>query len=128
MPQRAHDDDAGADLFTPYSFSLSPNQKEKINVGVNFEIPEGYFGLVQAKSGLASKYSINTIGNIIDASYRGPVHVMLINHGSEPVAFSVGDKIAQLIIMPCLLADFNLVDKLTDTVRGDGGFGSTGSR
>ena len=127
LPKRAYDTDAGLDLYTPIDFTLMPHKHLKVSTGVAMEIPKNFFGMVQAKSGLAAKHGINTFGNVIDSSYRGSISVILINYGDEPLHFGQGDKIAQLIIIPCSLQNLIEVpyEKLSQTERGIKGFGST---
>jgi len=125
-PVRHHDDDCGADLCTTTNFVLSPFERKKVGTGINIELPVGHYALVQAKSGLANRYGLTTIGNVIDEGYRGEIHVILVNMGSEIVSFEKGDKIAQLIIMPYVKSTFVKVDSLSETQRGEKGFGSSG--
>ena len=96
-----------------------------IDTGVHVEIPEGCCGFIKSKSGLNVKHGLTADG-VIDAHYTGSIAVKLYNHTSEEHKFEVGDKIAQLVIVPCLLPDLELVDSLEETDRGDNGFGSTG--
>ena len=95
------------------------------DTGVHVEIPEGYVGLIKSKSGLMVNHMITTDGTI-DAHYTGSVKVKLFNHSTKNYHVKAGDKIAQLVILPCLLPELELVDSLEETDRGDGGFGSTG--
>lgn len=100
----------------------------KVNTGIAVEIPKGYFGAVFARSGLATKQGLrpaNCVG-VIDADYRGDVMVALYNDSTEPREVQVGDRIAQLVIIPYISPDLEVVSELSDTNRGDGGFGSTG--
>lgn len=123
-PERAHPKDAGLDLKTPESFTLYPNEHKDINTGVHVEIPDGYVGLITSKSGLLLK-GVTSSGTI-DSSYRGPMHAILFNAGKKPVDFEVGNKITQLVVVPCAVCDVQVVSKLSETDRGDKGFGSTG--
>ena len=123
---------AGADLYaiTDGDITISPSQTILIQTGLSVEIPEGYAGLIYARSGLASKKGLapaNKVG-VVDADYRGEVMVALHNHGSVEQTISNGERIAQLVIAPFLKAEFTESDELSDTVRGEGGFGSTGSK
>lgn len=125
LPERAHPLDAGLDLKTPYSFTLYPQEHKDIDTGVHVEIPEGYFGQIASKSGLMLK-GVTSQGTI-DSSYRGSIHAVLFNaNKKEIVDFEVGDKITQLVITPCVICDVKEVDVLSETDRGDQGFGSTG--
>lgn len=123
-PERAHSTDAGLDLFTPISFWLYSGEHKSVDTGVHVEIPDGYVGLITSKSGLMLK-GITSRGTI-DSGYRGSIRAVLYNSGNEAVKFERGQKLTQLVIVPCLLEDVEIVDDLTDTDRGDGGFGSTG--
>ena len=125
LPERAHPLDAGLGLKTPYSFTLYPQEHKDIDTGVHVEIPEGYFGQIASKSGLMLK-GVTSQGTI-DSSYRGSIHAVLFNaNKKEIVDFEVGDKITQLVITPCVICDVKEVDVLSETDRGDQGFGSTG--
>lgn len=123
---------AGADLYacidTPQTFQ--PGETILIPTGIAMEIPVGYAGLIYARSGLASKKGLapaNKVG-VIDSDYRGEIMVALHNHGTQPVSIDPQERIAQLVITPYLTASFQPVSELNDTLRGKGGFGSTGSK
>ena len=123
---------AGADLYalTDGPVTVEPGGTALIHTGIALAIPEGYVGLVYARSGMASprgRAPANKVG-VIDADYRGEVMIFLHNHGSDPQLVEHGDRIAQLVIAPYLTAQFQTVDELDDTGRGAGGFGSTGSK
>ena len=125
MPTRAHPWDAGLDLYAMEEFFVPQKQSLTVDTGVHVEIPEGYVGLIKSKSGLMTRSCITTDGTI-DAHYTGPIKVCLFNHGGSKYEVKAGDKIAQLVIVPCLLPELELVDSLEETDRGDNGFGSTG--
>ncbi len=120
---------AGADLYnldTPVT--IEPHATVLIHTGIAMEIPEGYCGLIFARSGLASKRGLapaNKVG-VVDADYRGEIMVALHNHTNFPATVDAGERVAQIAIVPFLKCDFDVVDELSDTVRGAGGFGSTG--
>ena len=123
---------AGADLFACLDapVTIAPGETKLISLGISVEIPEGYAGLVFARSGLATKRHLapaNKVG-VIDSDYRGEFFVPLHNHGSIPQTVEDGERIAQMILTPYLTAQFVEAEALSDTVRGEGGFGSTGSR
>lgn len=124
-PKRAHDTDAGLDLFAPYSFKLGAHQRKKINTGVCIELPHGTVGYVKSKSGLMQKAGILTDGTI-DEGYTGEIGVVLFNLSHQPKRFKRGDKIAQLVVQPVLYPEIEIVDELASTDRGENGFGSTG--
>ena len=122
---------AGADLCACLDapVTLQPGETRLISIGIAVEIPAGYAGLVYARSGLASKGGLapaNKVG-VVDSDYRGEFFVPLHNHGAVPQTIEPGDRIAQMILTPYLTANFIEADTLSDTVRGEGGFGSTGT-
>lgn len=125
MPTRAHTWDAGLDLYAMEDGYIRCNQSRTFDTGTHIAIPEGMAGLVKSKSGLMCNHGIITDGTI-DAHYTGPIKVCLFNHGGNKYEVKKGDKIAQLVIVPCYLPDLELVDTLEETDRGDNGFGSTG--
>lgn len=121
---------AGADLYAceGKDVTVEPHQTAFIHTGVAIEIPDGLVGLVYARSGLASKRSLapaNKVG-VIDCDYRGEIIVSLHNHSDLPQTIADKERVAQLVIAPCFVADFEEVGDLSDTDRGQGGFGSTG--
>lgn len=121
---------AGADLCAALTSPLTvlPGQTAMVPTALSLEIPAGFVGLVCARSGLACKKGLapaNKVG-VIDADYRGEVLVALFNHAAEPVTVAPGDRVAQLLILPYLTAEFEACEQLSETVRGEGGFGSTG--
>ena len=123
---------AGADLCACLDapVTLRPGETRMISIGIAMEIPEGYAGLVFARSGLATKRDLapaNKVG-VIDSDYRGEFFVPLHNHGSVPQTVENGERIAQMILTPYLTAKFGEAETLPDTVRGEGGFGSTGDK
>ena len=122
---------AGADLRACLDapLTIAPGQTVLIHTGLALEIPVGYAGLVYARSGLATKRGLapaNKVG-VIDADYRGEVMVALHNHGAEAQTIEHGERVAQLVVTPFLAVDYEEADDLTDTARGAGGFGSTGT-
>lgn len=123
---------AGADLYacTDTEVTIEPGKTVLIPTGLSFEIPAGFAGLIYARSGLATKKGLapaNKVG-VIDADYRGEVMVSLYNQSDMPQTIEPGERLAQMVITPFLKADFCVSDELSDTVRGSGGFGSTGSK
>ena len=121
---------AGGDLYSAEENQviIAPNQTVLIGTGLAVEIPDGYVGLVYARSGLATKSGLapaNKVG-VIDSDYRGEIKVALHNHSNEIRTVSQGERIAQMVIAPYLKVEYEEVDDLSDTVRGGGGFGSTG--
>jgi dUTP pyrophosphatase len=123
---------AGADLYAlPGDDIVIPaHTTVMIHTGLSMEIPEGYAGLIFARSGLASKRGLapaNKVG-VVDPDYRGEFMVALHNHTDEEKTVAGGERVAQLVIVPFITADFELASELSDTVRGEGGFGSTGAK
>lgn len=125
MPEYAHEADAGADLKSPIDAILNGGDSVVIDTGVHIAIPNGFVGFLKSKSGLNVKSGILSEG-VIDAGYTGSIRVKLYNHSREPFFIHKGQKISQLVILPFLHADFERVDALDETERGNGGFGSTG--
>ena len=126
LPKRANRTDAGADLMSTEDLEIYPGDQKLVDTGVAVKIPEGYAGFVfnrssQGKKGITIPHSVG----VIDSDYRGNIKVILKNTGDDPYKIQRGDRVAQLVIMPVLLVDF--VDAWNDTVRGKGGFGSTGT-
>lgn len=124
-PLRAHTYDGGMDLLSMEDGVIPCGKSCTFSTGVHLTIPENWVGLVKSKSGLMCNHGIVTDGTI-DAHYNGPIKVCLFNHGDAAYEVKRGDKIAQLVIVPCLLPRLELVDSLEETDRGDNGFGSTG--
>lgn len=123
---------AGADLYACIEEELTilPSETKLIKTGIAIELPIGYAAFIYARSGLASKRGLapaNKVG-VVDCDYRGEIMVALHNHSSEPQAISPKERIAQMVIAPYITAEFSIVDSLSDTVRGEGGFGSTGRK
>ena len=123
---------AGADLYACMDepVTIAAGETQFIHTGLAIEIPAGYAGLVYARSGLACKKGLapaNKVG-VIDADYRGEIMVALYNHSSQAVEIEPGERVAQLVITPYLTAVFEETEELSDTVRGEGGFGSTGRK
>ena len=123
---------AGGDLYSAEEndITVAPGQTAFIGTGLAVEIPQGLVGLVYARSGLACKKGLapaNKVG-VIDSDYRGEIKVVLYNHGKESQTVAKGERIAQLVIAPFVFAEYEETDDLSDTVRGEGGFGSTGRK
>ena len=127
VPTRAHSTDAGMDLYAKADTLLKAHGSATFDTGVHVELPKGTYGKIESKSGLNIKYCIVCCGGVIDEGYTGSIAVKLYNMGSKDYLFRRGDKIAQLIIQPCLYVDAEQTDCIrTDTERGNNGFGSTG--
>lgn len=123
---------AGADLYAcePQPVTVAPGETVMIHTGLAIELPDGYAGLVYARSGLALKRGLapaNKVG-VIDSDYRGELMVAMHNHGAVPQTLEPGERLAQLIVTPYVVGTFEETDTLSDTARGEGGWGSTGSK
>lgn len=143
MPTRAHPWDAGLDLYTPMDVtvpgcSIRGWVKDKLLYGkaevgstvidtlVRMEIPEGFVGFIKSKSGLNVKHGLTTDSGVIDCHYTGTIRVKIYNNTRKEYHFKAGDKIAQIVILPCARPHLEVVDSLKETDRGENGFGSTG--
>jgi dUTP pyrophosphatase len=129
-PAYAHPGDAGLDLFAVEAAVIPSGESCLVKTGIAIELPAGTEAQVRPRSGLALKHGLtvlNTPGTI-DEGYRGEVGVILINHGKAPFAVEKGMKVAQMVVKPVLRVQVDVVDELSDTRRGAGGFGSTGIR
>lgn len=125
MPVREHKDDAGADLRTPYGFTLWPGEHKTIDTGVHVEVPEGYMVEVRSKSGLMKNLGVFTDGTV-DHGYTGSIGVILFNHSNGIRKFKAGDKIAQIVFTKIETPEFEQVDEIEGGERGNRGFGSSG--
>ncbi len=126
LPSYAHDGDAGFDFCAIESLVVSASLRVVVGTGIAIEIPLGFVGLVWDKSGISTKHGIKTLAGVIDAGYNGEIKIGLINLGSEDYKINKGDKIAQMLIQKVEHAEIKEVNELSDTTRGNGGFGSTG--
>jgi dUTP pyrophosphatase len=127
IPTRGHETDAGLDLYSLHNVSIPPTTFTTLKTGISLEIPEGYYGRVAPRSGLAAKYGIDVFAGVVDSSYRGELMVILYNSStSNWFHVEYKDRIAQLIIEKHYNFPIEVVDELSDTTRGSGGFGSTG--
>jgi dUTP pyrophosphatase len=131
VPARAHHDDAGLDLVAIEPLELGPGERGSVGTGLAIELPEGHAGLVVPRSGLAARHGVTVLNapGLIDAGYRGEVRVLLVNTDrSTPYRVEPGDRVAQLVVVPVSAALPVLAERLGSSVRGEGGFGSTGRR
>jgi len=129
VPSYAHDGDAGLDLYAAVDVTLAPFERALVPTGIAAAIPEGHAGFVLPRSGLAARSGLSLVNapGLIDSHYRGEIKVIAVNlDASTPIEIRRGDRIAQLVIQPVARADVREVDTLDPTVRGEGGFGSTG--
>ena len=126
MPTRAHEYDAGLDLYSAQEDTyIYSGESALFDTGVHVQLPKNTVGFLKSKSGLNVKHGITSEG-VIDAGYTGSILVKLYNHGSKPYKVRKGDKISQLVILPCILPELEVVSSLEETERGDNGFGSSG--
>jgi dUTP pyrophosphatase len=129
LPTRAHQGDAGLDLYACEAAHIGPGERWSVGTGVGVEIPDGHAGLVLPRSGLAKKHGIALVNSpgLIDSGYRGELRVLLLNTDpAETFRVQPGDRIAQLVVTPIALAEPVEAQALAESVRGDGGFGSSG--
>ena len=129
LPVYARGGDAGLDLFAAIGVTLAPGERSRIPTGVAVAIPEGYAGFVQPRSGAAARQGLGLVNSpgLIDSGYRGEIAVVAINlDPAEPIVIERGDKVAQLVIQPVVVAALEEVDELPASDRGAAGFGSTG--
>ncbi len=126
LPIRAHAGDAGLDLFSIESVEVKPGEIVEVKTGIAVEIPKGYFGLIKDRSGLAAK-GLHVLAGVIDEGYRGEIKVIMVNLGKKPLHIPVGSRFAQLIILP-YPRNLKITEakELTESERGEKGFGSTG--
>ena len=130
VPEYAHPGDAGADLVASEAIVLEPGHRATVGTGVSIALPDGYVAFVVPRSGLAMKHGLTIVNSpgTVDAGYRGEIRITLLNTDlAEPYPIAVGDRIAQLIVMPVSRARFIPVETLPGSQRGTGGFGSTGT-
>ena len=125
MPTRAHANDAGLDLYAAETLYIAPHDWAVVDTGVHVAIPKGFVGLLTSKSGLMSKHGLTCRGTI-DADYTGSIKAIMFNHSFKAYKVTAGDKVTQMVIMPCITPEPEVVDELPKTERGDGGLGSTG--
>lgn len=129
LPRRAHFDDAGIDFRTPEEFTLTGHGGQHVvDLKVRVQIPIGYFGKMESKSGLFVKHGVACMGGVVDSGFRGTIKVRMINHGDEDYHFRRGDKVVQMVLIPVGLFDIEEVDELdpSESGRDESGWGSTG--
>lgn len=128
LPTKAHFDDAGYDFYTPTDFSLCGGDSCVIDLHVAVQIPIGYCGFMRSRSGLNIKHRIRVCDGTIDSGFRGTIKVRITNAGTDDYYFKAGDRICQMVVVPCGLFDIEGVDHLDDSISGrnDAGWGSSG--
>jgi dUTP pyrophosphatase len=126
-PVRANDCAAGYDLYSSCDALIYPQERMLIKTGISIEIPEGYYGRIAPRSGLALKNGIDIMAGVIDSDYRGDLGVIIYNTDKDkPFHIKIGDRIAQIVFEKYYNFDIEVSDEISETTRGDGGFGSTG--
>lgn len=125
IPKQGSSGAAGYDLVSVEDKTIPKKGRTLVDTGVSLHIPQGFYGRVASRSGLASRHGIEVGAGVIDSDYRGPLKVILYNHGDEDYSIKKGDKMAQLVITQILHPVFILVESLDESSRGSGGFGST---
>ncbi|MFA5736610.1 MAG: dUTP diphosphatase [Candidatus Paceibacterota bacterium] len=126
LPTYAHSGDAGMDFFALEETELKVGEIKKVKTGIALEIPDGYVGLVWDKSGLAANHGLKTMAGVLDAGYRGELQIVITNLSGETYTIKKHDKVAQMLIQSVEVPELVEVDDLSDSSRGEGGFGSTG--
>ena len=126
IPHYSHDGDAGMDVYSCEDVLIKPGERFAVPIGLAIELPPGYVSLIWDKSGIALKQGITTMAGVIEHTYRGEHKILLFNTSNQDYKIKKGDKIAQLLIQPIIIAEIEEAQKLSETSRGDGGFGSTG--
>lgn len=126
IPSYSHEGDAAFDLSSVDEYVLNPGERVTVKTGLQMEIPKGYWGNIRDRSGVAAKYSVHTLAGVVDSHYRGEIGVVLINLGSENYQIEKGDRVAQMVIQSHETCEIEEVLELSETTRGEDGFGSTG--
>lgn len=125
-PLYAHTEDAGFDLFAPEDVVVAPGERKIIPLGISLAIPEGYVGLMWEKSGLSCKHGLKSFGGVIDAGYRGEINACFLNTSSETYTIEKGHKVIQMLVQKIERVEFEEVEILSNTDRGEKGFGGSG--
>lgn len=127
LPTRGSAKSAGLDLYSIEEVTLAPGERTAVKTGLAVAIPEGFYGRIGPRSGLAVKHGVDTLAGIVDADYRGEILCAIINLGQETITLKKGERIAQLIIESIITPEPVWAENLDETTRGAGGFGSTGT-
>ena len=127
LPEKAYTTDAGFDLFSRTHLTLLPNERYAFSTQISVKIPDGYCGILKDRSGNAVKKGVHVLAGIIDQNYIGEIFICLANLSNKPVTIDIGDKIAQMLIVPVPSVEIKEVQELPSTDRGAAGFGSTGN-
>ncbi|MDD5191646.1 MAG: dUTP diphosphatase [Candidatus Nanoarchaeia archaeon] len=126
IPYYAHDGDAGLDIFSNEDCIIKAGERKLISTGISMELPDGYVALVWDKSGLAGNNGLHCLAGVGDAGYRGEYKIVVFNTSKDDYYVKKGQKVSQILIQPIMAAEIEEVKELSETKRGDGGFGSTG--
>ncbi len=126
IPVYAHENDAGMDLFALEEITINAGDHVQIKTGIAIALPDGYVGLLWDKSGISHRHGLKVMGGVIDSGYRGEILVGMVNLGKEPHTFKAGDKITQMLIQKVEYVFLEEVSELSESMRGEKGFGSTG--
>lgn len=126
VPSYAHLGDAAMDLCSAEDYVVPAGKRQLVSTGIAMELPEGYWANIRGKSGLAYRKGVSLLGGVIEHGYRGEYGVVFLNTGEEDFVIKAGDKVAQVVIAPVASAEVEVVDELSDSVRGEGAWGSTG--
>lgn len=126
LPSYGHEGDAACDLFSAKEVTIAPGERVQVPVGFAAEVPPGYVMFIWDKSGLSHKHGLKTLGGVIDSGFRGEIQVGIINLGNTPYTFEKNHKVAQFVIQKIETVTIEEVAELSDSSRGEGGFGSTG--
>ncbi len=126
IPSYAHGGDAGFDLSSAYDYVIRSGKREIVKTGFSMEIPEGYFGNIKDRSSVTLKNGVHVLAGVVDSNYRGEVGIVMINLGEEDYEIRVGDRVAQMLLEKVERVEFEEASELEDSLRGTGGFGSSG--
>jgi len=126
IPHYSHEGDAGMDVYSCEDIIIKANQRALVSTGLAIELPDGYVSLIWDKSGISSKFGITKMAGVIEHTYRGEYKILLFNTSNQDYVIKKGQKIAQLLIQPIMTAEIEETQNLSETSRGEGGFGSTG--
>jgi len=127
LPKYAKEGDVGLDMYAMETITINPGQHHRLWHGFALEFPTGYAAIVKDKSSI-SKAGLHTMGGVFDAGYRGEYNTHLVNLSSEPYTIEIGDKVSQLVLLPVAIAEIEETDTLSESERGDSGFGSSGKK
>ncbi|MEI6040499.1 MAG: dUTP diphosphatase [Candidatus Berkelbacteria bacterium] len=128
IPTYAHPGDAGLDLYSCEDIVIAPGARHAVALGFALEIPHGFVARILDRSGMAIKNGIHCLAGVVDAGYRGEYKVIMINLGEEAYTIEKGDRVAQMLIQPVEICDIEEVEELSNSERGEGGFGASGKK